>query len=283
MSKRKDKEFLAKDNTAMSQIESLANANYISSPYYRTYLNATRNQSMGGIPYSTISGGGRNTVATMSTARPKSGKKMPTSRVAGYKRRRGFLFLMAIFMIAILGVAVLGYLGNIVPEYISAFNKVDGEETIYLGLTDPVLGALKKFAKMDMDSHFYGDYLENMEQASIMDKVVSYGMPASIALSAIFAFIIFIATLAAFFKKSIRKGYVAKRTRLGLLSFLLFLFTLIITAAAIMWNGEGFGEAIAFFTNSAKSINAGYGLLGVVALSLLNLIFSWCTFKKVKR
>ncbi len=286
MSKRKRRDFSTSEDRALSKMEMIANADYISSPYYRTYLDATANSGYGsqfGSTIPQISVGGKGSVSTMSTARPRAAKRTLGTGTAGYRRRKGFLLLMAIFMIAILGIAVLGYLGNIIPEYISAFNKVDGEETLYLGLTDPVMGGLKKFAKMDTDSYFYSDYLEDMTGASTIDKIIAYGMPIAIILSLLFALILFISILVGLFKKGIRKGYVAKKTRLGFLSFLLFLFALVIAGGTFMWNGEGLSNITAFITNKAEKVSAGYGLLGLVGLSLLNLIFSLCTHKKVKK
>lgn len=256
----------------LSDIEFIAYADYLSSPYYKAYLESRKQSNIMGKadPYSTIS--------------PAKKRSYVQFGGDGYRRRKGFLALIVIFMIAIIAIAALGYIGTIVPEYVSAFNKVEGEEVVNIGVTDPVLGALTKFASMEIDSYFYTDCLENVEdESNIGLKIACYGMPIVVALSLLFALIILIVALAALCKKGTSKGYVEKKTKFGFLSLLLFLFTLFIAACAIVWNGEGLGEIVGFFTGKATSINAGYGLFGFIGLSLLSLIFNWCSYKKVNK
>lgn len=254
----------------LSDIEFIAYADYLSSPYYKAYLEARNNS---------------NIITKSSFDNINSSKKRTSDAVIdGYRRRKGFLALIVIFMVAIIAIAALGYIGTIVPEYISAFNKTDGAETQYIGLTDPVMGALTKFANMDMESVFYTDCLENIgDESNLGLKIASFGMPAVVALGLLFALIILIVALVALCKKGTNKGYVAKKSKFGFLSLLLFLFTLFIAACAIVWNGAGLGEIVGFFTNQATNINAGYGLLGLIGLSFLSLIFNWCSYKKVNK
>lgn len=260
--KNKSNEAMPLNYKDLSDTEFIAYADYLSSPYYKAYVEA-KNQS-----------------STMSSANDNK----TTKQINGYRRRKGFLALIVIFMLIVIAIAGLGYLGNIIPEYISAFNKLDGGgDIIYISVTDPIMGALKKFAILDVDSYFYDDCLAGVDsQTNIGLKIAAYGMPIVIALYMLLALIIFLVALVALCKKSVSKGYVAKKAKFGYISLLLFLFSLFVTTCAIVWNGKGLSDITKFFTASSTNINAGYGLLAMVGLSFLTMVFNWCSYKKAK-
>lgn len=272
MSKAKNKDAALPSNyEELSDFEFIAYADYLSSPYYKSYMEA-RNRS------NIITK--RDPYEDAIMASPRGAK---TSLGTVYKRRKGFLALVAIFMLVIIAIAALGYLGTIVPEYVSAFVK-PGEEVAHLGLTDPVLGALTKFAKMDMTSQFYTDCLAPIDgDTKIASLIAFYGMPIAIALALIFALIIFIVAIVAIAKKGVSKGYVARKCNIGFLSLLVFLLSLFVAAAAIIWNGAALSASLDFFTGKATNVYAGYGLLGLMGVSLLSFICNLFAYKKVRR
>lgn len=270
---KKQNQALPSSHENLSDVEFIANADYLSSPYYRSYLEA-RNRS-------TVMSN-RCTYDETNTA--VAGGLYGVGETV-YKRRKGFLAIIAIFMLVILAVAALGYIGTIVPEYVSAFTK-PGEEIAHISVTDPVLGALKEFAKMDMISQFHDDFtavMANETETKITTKIVFYGMPIAIALILLLALIVLIVAIVAIAKRSVSKGYVAKKCKLGFLLLLMFLLSLFVAAAAIIWNGAPFSEAIDFFTGKSLNVYAGYGLFALVGASLLGFICNLLAYKKVRR
>lgn len=255
----------------LSDVEFIAYADYLSSPYYKTYLQAKHSSSM--VSQDAL-------YANAISPRSRSGALASTG--IAYRRRKGFLALIVIFMVAILAIGVLGYLGTIVPEYVSAFTKVEGETKTYVGITDPVLAALNKFAGMEMDSVFFADWNTMPANANIATKIAYFGLPIAAALALVFALIILIIAIAALAKRGIDKGYVARKVKFGFLSLLLFLFSLFIAACGVIWNGAGLGEIVGFFTFTTTKIYAGYGLFGIIGLSLLSMICNWFSYKKSK-
>lgn len=263
----------------MADMERIARADYLSSPYYRAFIEArAQSDGYGGIPYYTRSG---NSYRQRSSGTAK--KRGTFAAVQGYRRRKGFIALTLIFMLVIIAIAVLGYIGGIVPEYISLFVKAEGSDLEQISIVDPVMGALKKFAGMETESVFYTEALENVEnESNLATKIAYYALPVVIALSVIFALIILIMAFAALCKRGIDKGYVARKTKYGFLCLLLFLFSLFTVVCGIVWNGKGLTEITGFFMSQASYINAGYGLFGLVGCSLLGMIFNWCSYSKVK-
>jgi hypothetical protein len=262
--KKNTNQILPKSFEELSDVEFIAYADYLSSPYYKAYIRA------------------KNSSSIISQDNLYAAPNSREAECVSYRRRKAFLALIVIFMAAILAIGVLGYLGTIVPEYVSAFTKIDGETKTYVGITDPVLAALNKFAGMDMDSVFYADWKDMPADANIATKIAFIGLPIASALVLLLALIIFIVAIAALAKKGIEKGYVAKKLKFGFLSLLMFLFSLFIAACGVIWNGAGLGEIVGFFTFETTKIYAGFGLFGIVGLSLLSMICNWLSYKKVK-
>ncbi|MDD4316403.1 MAG: hypothetical protein PHC84_04520 [Clostridia bacterium] len=262
---------LPKSFEDLSDVEFIAYADYLSSPYYKTYLQAKNTSSM------------VNKEDVYANAiRPNSKSGAAVAGGVAYRRRKGFLALVVIFMVAILAIGVLGYLGNIVPEYISVFTKDDSGVKTYIGITDPIFAALNKFAGMDMDSVFFADWDAMPADAEIATKIAYFGLPIAAALALLFTLIILIVAIAALAKKGVEKGYVARKCKFGFLSLLLFLFSIFIAACGVIWNGAGLGEIMNFFTASTTKIYAGYGLFGIIGLALLSMICNWLSYKKVR-
>ncbi|MFW5780114.1 MAG: hypothetical protein ACOCWI_01500 [Bacillota bacterium] len=271
MSKKKEiNKTIPQSYEELSDMEFIAYADYLSSPYYKNYLQAKQRSEM--VEPKDI---------YAESILPGTGRLQKESGLT-YRRRKGFLGLIAIFMVIILAVAVVGYF-DVLPEYSSAFMVEDGSDVDHVDAADPVLGALVKFMDMDFDSVFYDSALAEIEDEENFGAIIAfYGMPIAIALALLIALIIFIAALAAMGKAAVSKGYVAKKTKFGFLSILLFVLTLFVTAAAIVWNGAGLNEIVEFFTGESSYVQAGYGLYALVGLSFLSLIFNLCAFKKVK-
>ncbi len=260
-------DFNERDESA--EIEALAYSDYLCSPYYRTFYETASKSSI-------IQKRGLYDNTLTPRRRPA------TAPVRIYRRRKGLAIICAILMVVILAVAALGYIGTIVPEYVSAFVSKDGEELEHIGLTDPVVGGIVKFVDIDLDSVFYTQCLQGMDSnTDIIDTIAFYALPIAIALALVFAFVLLIMMLITAAKKSIQRGYVLKKTGgIVIISLILFVLSLIAAVASVIWNGEGFGEIMNFFTQSTTKVYAGYGMYAFVGLSLLNLIFSLFVQKK---
>ena len=267
---KESEKFMGKDYENLSDEEFITNVDYLCTPYYQSYMQA-RSRSI------------IQKEESLSNVIPANFNKSRNSQFvgAGIRRRKFFLALIAIFMILLIAVTVFGYIGTIVPEYVSTFVKPGNDAITYIGLTDPVFAVLNKFAGLSMDSVFYTECFENIASETNTGNLIAYyGLPFVALLAILFMIITFIIALVALCKKGTRKGYVAKKTGLGFVTLLLFLFSLFIAAAGIIWNGAGFGEIVNFFTLKSTNIYAGYGLYALVGLSLISMIFSWCSYGK---
>lgn len=195
-----------------------------------------------------------------------------------YRRRRGFLVIVVILMAAILGIAALGFVGDLIPDFVAAYEK---PESTYISLTDPIFGALIKFFDFEAESHFYNDCLKYIENESNIGTIIAfYALPLMSALIIIFALISLICALIGLFKKSITQGYVRGRGKYGFLIFLTFIFSLFMAVCGVVWNNEG-GKFIEFFMGDTSFIFIGYGLLAIMAISLVGLIAYLLVYKKV--
>lgn len=202
----------------------------------------------------------------------------------GYRRRKGFLILVVIFMVAILAIIGLGYL-EIFPEYLSAYERL-GEE--YIDITDPIFGGLNKIAGIDIDNQdsiYYNDILKDIDEDTNIGLVIGYyALPVAAALFTLFALIILLIAIAALCKKESSKGYVEKKTKFGFMSILLFVFSLILVIGGLLWvsSSPSFEEIGEFFISDSTLVFAGYGLFAFIGLSLLPLIANLFAFKKQK-
>lgn len=253
---------LQKSMYEMSDFEFMAYADYLSSPYYRAYMEAKG--------YPPLTG----------AAKPVAG---PVSSVsAKYKRRNGAFIVMALCALLILAVAALGFFGlESIADYTAAYQEVE-EGGQNIGFTDPIFGMLSKFEVYEADSVFYEDALVGLDEAETLDKIAFYAMPILSALVLIFALVIFIASLAAMGKKAVVKGFVDKKVKLAMLSLIIFIFTLLIAVCGAIWDGAGITGIADFVLGETEAIKAGYGLYAIVGLSLISFLANLFTYKKNK-
>lgn len=253
----------------MSDFEFMAYADYLSSPYYRSYMEA------------------RNRPPVITAQRPVQ-ENAPRRRqqvvLGDYRRRKGFLILMMLCTLLIIAVAAIGFVGiDAIDDYVAGYATASEEN---IGLLDPVFGLLQSFDITigDKTSVFYEDCLKNIDtETEMLSKVVAYAMPILTALILIFSLAIFIAAIAGLAKKWVGdKKYVNKKVKLVVLSLLVFIFSLLLVVCGTIWDGAGFAGILDFVLGNTTSIVAGYGLYAVVGLSLLNFIFNLFAYKKNK-
>lgn len=252
----------------MSDFEFMAYADYLSSPYYRSYMeargqspaiNAQRNTSFNG---------------------PRKKRKV----LGDYRRRKGFLILMMLCMALIIAVIAVGYIGiDAIDDYTAVYTDVKAEKSI--SFVDPVFGLLKKFDILkDQDSVFYDNILANLEnEEDIMVKIAAYALPILSVLIVILALVVLITALAGLCKKWVgNKKYVNKKVSLVIVSLILFIFSALAVICGAIWDGAGFSGILDFVLGDSAAIAAGYGLYAIVGLSLLSFIFNLFAYSKNK-
>lgn len=297
----------------MSDSEFITYADYLSSPYYRAYVNARIRAEQGGSSsgyagggYAGPSYGGGFTGQSYTGGYPTAG--YPTQRATGpvpknrrQKKRGFFLFLILLLMIVTIAIAVLPLLNMAMIEpYASVYKLPNGKEIevvdpeteavsvekadAFIGLPDPIIGLVKTFmADFSMDSEYYTNFVEGkLDDAAPLVKVALYAVPSAAILIVVCAVIGLIKALVALFSRKKSDGYY-KKIGFGFLAILMFLCGLLLAVGGLYFSGVGIDGAVDFLTFKSETIQACYGLYALVALPILIFIFSCVSYKKIKK
>lgn len=266
----------AKNIDEMSDVEFITSADYLASPYYRAYMSAKARvgtYSEGFQPLANTYGQNTRNSASATVK-------------GGYSKKRGFfLLLIALFMLVVIAVGVLNVFNiELIDDYVATFIKpgVTEENNINIGLLDPIYGVIKKFAKLNLDSVYFDSYLSNIPaEANILTVISLYAVPAAAFLILLCALIGFIKAISALFAK---KGgnNVYKKYKFGFLSIIMFLCGIILLVGGVFASGLEIKQILDFILQKTTVLNAGYGLYALIALPILNLIFSCLSYKKAK-
>lgn len=241
------------------------------SPYYLSFM-TSYDDKYDALYYE----GSEAKVAKREAQQPKAAKKSKKAYAAGSVIKRPlFICLILIFMLAVLGVGVLGYVSiEAVDEYVSVFD-VSGDAVYY---HDPIFGAIEEWASDYIDplgdSVYYDKYLSTIQTENIAITISLYVLPIALVLIVIFTLIMVIKALIALFG--------SKQRKLGFLSLIITILALFVAACGVIWNGMGLGEVLSVILGDGAVVSAAYGLYAIIGLPLLATILSGFAYKKIK-
>lgn len=258
----------------LSDTEFITYADYLSSPYYRAYINAKCRAD------------GANAYGAYSPAGRAVGAAAPAVKGKRYVKKRGFAqFLIALLMLLVVALGVIGFVGVPVLTDYAGIYKIPGvtaEDDVGMGLADPAVGLIKSFVTLDLDSLFYTNFMENkLDGAETMTKIALYAVPVAAAMMLIFALIGFIKALVAMGSKRKANGFY-KKFKFGFISVVMLLCGLIVAVGGIYAAGIDIKGAVDFLTFKSVALQAGYGLYAAVGIPIITLILSCASYKKQK-
>ena len=292
--KKKNNEPPKKDITQMSDSEFITYADYLSSPYYRAYVNARiRAEAEGRQPQQSYGGGFTD------RGRPDPG---PLPKNRREKKRGVFLFLILLLMAVTLALAAT-YFVNVaaISPYASIYRLPGGrtvevtdpdtgdvtveKETAEVTLLDPAVGLIKNFVPLgDMKSEYYDRYVADgqLDEARALTKVAYFAVPTAAALILVCAVIGLLKALVALFSGKKSDGYY-KKIGFGFLAIVLFLCTCTLAVGGLYFSGVGVDGAVDYFTFKSENFIAGYALYGLAGVSILTFLFTCLSYKKIKK
>ncbi|MBR1747516.1 MAG: hypothetical protein IJ735_04820 [Clostridia bacterium] len=276
----------------MTDSEFITYADYLSSPYYRAYVNA-RVRAEAGVQSERGAGYGGFVGAPVAPA------VVPKNRRA--KKRGFFLFLIMLIMLLTVAIAVTYFL-NIatIDQYVSLYKIPDGKEIevvdeeteevtteivdAYVALTDAPVGMVKNFVSdLSLESEYYNNFIDGkLDDAEAMKKIAVFAVPVAAVVIIVCAVIGLIKALVALFSRKKSDGYY-KKVRFGFLAILMFLCGLVLAVGGLYVSGLGFEGAIDFLTLKSEVMQAGYGLYAMIGLPILTFIFTCVAYKKIKK
>lgn len=213
----------------------------------------------------------------------KKASRRSTKGSAKPARRFFFVLLIVLFLVVYIAVAALNYLNmdalSDYYEYLSLFNRTEGDTVVYIGVEDIVMS----FAGMFVDSIdtseylFYNECLANIDSADTMNMIAYYALPVVLVLGVLIAVIFFIRALVALFTTKRRKLFIFS-------SVLMLLLSIAGIVCGFIWGGADWGEIAGFIPFGGDlAMQVGYGYLILAGMSLLSLIASIFAFRSKKR
>ncbi len=259
----------------MDDIEFITYADYLSSPYYRAYIEAK-----------TKSQGQAKELASVSSEKidaiAKNDKDKGISESKLYTKKRGAsLVVIAILMFVVVAAAALGLVGiDGVDGFVAAYIVPDNASNVNISIVDPALGLIKDLAKIDLDSNFYASFLaDKPANASIITTIAFYAVPAAALLLVVLAIIGFVKALAALFAKKTLSGKV-KKSGFGLISIIMLVSALIMLVGGLFVANIEIAKALDFIVQKSAVMNVGYGLYALIVIPIITFICSCVAYKK---
>lgn len=278
--KQVKKDIFVKHKELSTSLNKMVQGDYEVSPYLTTLLEVNESSTNNCSENSCCMNEYIETLkSTMNKAEPE-----PIDPLIGqYRRRKGFLFIIALFMLFTICILAFGYIG-IIPRYVSIFSYPNGDTTSYICINDPVIGLFNKITNTSISSStYYNDCFANMANETNIGNVIAiYCLPIALILYVLLTLLIFIIVLCDVSKKGIQKGYVYNKSKFGFLLLLQVLLSFVILLTGFIWNGRGFNQIAKFFVKGTSYIYAGYGLYALIIFPLLSIIFYLCSYKKYK-
>lgn len=273
----------------MDDIEFITYADYLSSPYYRAYIDAkcrAKGQANDWAKASEFRHDQAAPVSAVSIQEKKSGKSSNVKAKKLYEKKRGVaLFIVALFMLVVILAAALGVVNLLnLDAYVAAYIQpgVQAEDNVNISIIDPILGTIKDLAKVNLDSNFYKSYLaDNTADADVITKIALYAVPVAALLIIVFAFIGFIKAIVALFAKKTLSGQV-KKYGFGFISIVMFLCALIMAAGGIYVAEIEITKALDYLIGKSTVLNVGYGMYAMIAIPIITFVCSCCAYKKAK-
>ena len=259
----------------MDDIEFITYADYLSSPYYRAYIEAK-----------TKSQGQAKELASVSSEKidaiAKNDKDKGISESKLYTKKRGAsLVVIAILMFVVVAAAALGLVGiDGVDGFVAAYIVPDNASNVNISIVDPAFGLIKDLAKIDLDSNFYASFLaDKPANASIITTIAFYAVPAAALLLVVLAIIGFVKALAALFAQKTLSGKV-KKSGFGLISIIMLVSALIMLVGGLFVANIEIAKALDFIVQKSAVMNVGYGLYALIVIPIITFICSCVAYKK---
>lgn len=273
----------------MDDIEFITYADYLSSPYYRAYIDAkcrAKGQANDWAKASEFRHDQAAPVSAINIQEKKSGKSSNVKAKKLYEKKRGVaLFIVALFMLVVILASALGVVNLVnLDAYVAAYIQpgIQAEDNVNISIIDPILGTIKDLAKVNLDSNFYKSYLaDNTADADVITKIALYAVPVAALLIIVFAFIGFIKAIVALFAKKTLSGQV-KKYGFGFISIVMFLCALIMAAGGIYVAEIEITKALDYLIGKSTVLNAGYGMYALIAIPIITFVCSCCAYKKAK-
>lgn len=273
----------------MDDIEFITYADYLSSPYYRAYIDAkcrAKGQANDWAKASEFRHDQAAPVSAINIQEKKSGKSSNVKSKKLYEKKRGVaLFIVALFMLVVILASALGVVNLLnLDAYVAAYIQpgIQAEDNVNISIIDPILGTIKDLAKVNLDSNFYKSYLaDNTADADVITKIALYAVPVAALLIIVFAFIGFIKAIVALFAKKTLSGQV-KKYGFGFISIVMFLCALIMAAGGIYVAEIEITKALDYLIGKSTVLNAGYGMYALIAIPIITFVCSCCAYKKAK-
>ena len=205
---------------------------------------------------------------------PETKKK---SKAKLYDKKRGlFLFIPFILALVILAAAVVGVFNvKEINEYVSMYEYKETGITIL----DPLFSFLK--GKIDgFDLKVPTEFAVFKTGEEFADVFAAYALPIAIVLYALFMLFIFIVSIAGLAGKKNKDGFYRK-AKLGYLSIVAFLCSLLIMVCGIYVSGGSIAQIVDFVTGKAD-FSIGYAMYALIAVPIITLICSCCAYRKYK-
>lgn len=205
---------------------------------------------------------------------PKEKKKVKTKL---YDKKRGFfLFVPFILTLVVLAAVVVGVF-NVkgINEYVSMYEyKETG-----IAILDPVFSFLKdKIDGFNLNVPTEFSVFETGKEFA--DVFCSYALIIGIVLYALFTLFAFIVSIAGLTGRKNKDGFYRK-AKLGYLSIVAFLCSLLILICGIYVSGGSIAQIVDFVTGKAD-FSVGYAMYAMVAVPIITLICSCCAYRKYK-
>lgn len=263
-----------KDISEMTDTEFVKNIDYLSSPYYRAYVNARVRAELG---YNAWQDGVDMREAERAE-RVTEGKKR-----AYVNKRHVAVILITVLLLVMLAVSVIGLIDGLTfSKYFSVFAipNSDGGDVEYVTLTDMTLGL---FGGENRASSLYFKSIlsDKLDGAATMQKITFYAPPvASLLLFVITAFG-FLKSLLSLFGGAKNGAY--HKYKFGFISILLFLCSAVVVlggAYTVKMTAEAMGD---FFLIKSNVLNAGYAAYAILIIPVITFILSCVSYRKEKK
>ena len=259
----------------MDDIEFITYADYLSSPYYRAYIEAKTKSQGQAKELASVSSEKIDAIAKNDKDKGISESKLYT------KKREASLVVIAILMFVVVAAAALGLVGiDGVDGFVAAYIVPDNASNVNISIVDPAFGLIKDLAKIDLDSNFYASFLaDKPANASIITTIAFYAVPAAALLLVVLAIIGFVKALAALFAQKTLSGKV-KKSGFGLISIIMLVSALIMLVGGLFVANIEIAKALDFIVQKSAVMNVGYGLYALIVIPIITFICSCVAYKK---
>ncbi len=261
-----------KDISEMDDTEFVKNIDYLSSPYYRAYVNARVRAELG---YDAWQNGVDMREAERAAA--TDGKKR------AYVNKRTFaVILITLLLLVMAAICAIGLFELSFSDYTAVFvvPQNHGEDE-YVTMTSLVQGLFDDYDFHNVSDYFKSVFNEKTENASAMEKIALYAAPVACVILFVITVFGFLKSLVSLFRGAKNGAY--HKYKFGFISIL----TLLCSAVIIFGGMYIFGmtaDAIGdFFMGTSTVLNASYGAYAILVIPVLTFILSCVSYKKEKK